>query len=272
MITLHPSTIRIKGVEVMELAAAGFYKRGVPCTISSNPRKGDVVGVWGWRKGAEYKYRGHEVLVFERGYLGDRLSEWTSIGWNGLNGRADFCLEGSITMDRFNSYFELKPWKSDGNKIIIMGQIIGDMSLDGMNLTHFYNDVYRKLKCHNKEILFRPHPHANNGRRNFKPNIPHSKGTLEEDLSDAYMVVTYNSNSAVDAVLNGIPALSYDMGSMAYNVTGHSHNARVTPQREAWAAKLAYCQWHGAEIENGDFLQFIIKKLHEINNHGKIAP
>lgn len=49
----------------------------------------NVVVCWGWHTGRGYRAQGRDVLVFERGYIGDRF-KWTSIAWNGLNGRGTF--------------------------------------------------------------------------------------------------------------------------------------------------------------------------------------
>jgi hypothetical protein len=47
----------------------------------------DAICCWGWRRGREWFAKGYDVLVMERAYLDNRFV-WTSLGWNGLNGRA----------------------------------------------------------------------------------------------------------------------------------------------------------------------------------------
>lgn len=238
--------------DLFHKAANGLKKYGVEAKVHWNLQpKVKNVACWGWRKGEVLRAHGYNVLVFERAYLGDRFY-WTSIGWNGLNGRADFCLPDKVSADRFRDNFELKPWKKNGEKIIVMGQLRGDMSLQGLDLTEFYERWARELELrYNKPVFFKEHP--TKPHMNFNPRIPRYKGNLEEALSEAFLVVTYNSNSGVDAVVNGIPALSFDKGSMAYSVTGHTINDRITPVREEWAYKLAHCQWTPKEIENGDY-------------------
>lgn len=242
------SGIKLDGHPVMDLVRSGIKKHGVD---------GEFVVCWGWRKGKEYADLGQKVLVFERGYLGDRLKDWTSIAWNGLNGRGDFCLPEKVDFNRFKHNFgEIKPWKKDGDLIVIMGQIVGDMSLGGKDLTVWYENIARAMALHhNKKVVFRPHPHVSHNRRNFKPNIDIFDGTLHQALDRAYMVVTYNSNAGVDAVLNGIPSYSADIGSMAYDVTSHEICDRIMPDRKDWAARLAHCQWTAQEIANGDWVK-----------------
>ncbi len=236
----------------------GLKAHGVDFEVTNSPRNKNVI-CWGWRKGEEYKSKGHNVLVFERGYLGDRF-EWTSIGWNGLNGRADFCLPDNPDKNRFFDNFELKPWKKGGDYIVIMGQVMGDMSLRGKNLTDFYERTAKELyRVHGKDVFFRTHPHTQ--RANFNPNIPKIGGGLDSVLDNAFLTVAYNSNTGVDSVINGIPNLSFDRGSMAYQVTSHDCFDIIRPDRRDWAVKLAHCQYSPDEIASGYFWERVKCKL-----------
>lgn len=253
MITFCASRNSATQGELFKGAAEGLKKYGIEALHIRHDRpRTDLVACWGWRRGQVLHKRGHDVLVFERAYLGDRFF-WTSLAWNGLNGRGDFKLPSKMTGKRFKDNYTLKPWRDGGSIITIMGQVPGDMSLMGKDLTALYEDLAIKLKLYyGRDVYYRPHPH---GKTNFRPRIPVLDGDLEEALSEAFLVVTYNSNSAVDAVVNGIPALSLDIGSMAYEVTGHDIQERIFPDRTKWAHKLAHCQWSPDEIKNGDWVK-----------------
>ena len=74
--------------------------------------------------------------MIENSYLNNVQSKkgkvWLSHGWNGLNGRADFCNENSPN-DRWNKHFNdgrLLDY-SDGDYILIPLQIKNDMSIQG---------------------------------------------------------------------------------------------------------------------------------------------
>lgn len=252
-ITFLPSPTSETQKAVFERAARGARAQGIKCSIEAEP-KSKAVGVWGWRNGEKWHKMGHDVLVFERGYLGDRY-EWTSIAWNGLNGRGDFCLTGNETFERFAKNHEpLKPWRDDGDKIIIMGQVPGDMSLQGKDLTQFYEMVANLWgQAYKMPVMFKPHPVGVERGKNFQPKLPIFYGNMDEALNEAFIVHTFNSNSAVDAVVAGIPAVSCDQGSMAWDVTSHFVYDRLKPEREQWAARLAHCQWSPDEIERGEF-------------------
>lgn len=230
------------------LSAHGIESISSPRGFSSTK----YVACWGWRKGKELRSRGHEVLVIERGYLGDRFS-WTSLAWNGLNGKAEFPSPIDDGGERFRKHFQLMPWKDGGEYILIMGQVPGDASLEGKNMLPWYELIAAEAKeKYGLPVKFRPHPMAiRRGMYQSPRGVEVSVKSLEDDLSRAALVITYNSNSAVDAVVSGVPALSFDRGSMAYPVTGHSIGELVKPSREQWAYKLAWMQWSLSEIRSG---------------------
>lgn len=252
-----------EGQGLLYPAMEGAKKQGYSVNIASKP-KDKVIACWGWRNGEMLRARGYEVLVFERGYIGNR-HHWTSIGWNGLNGRADFCLPDNIDPSRFNSHFSMKPWKSEGEYIVIMGQIQGDMSLGRQDMTPIYERLAENLELmYDKPVYFRPHPHAHGTRMNFTPKICKISGDLQSVLDNCHLCVTYNSNSAVDAVLYGVPSVSLDEGSMAFEVTSHYECDRITPDRAEWAARLAHTQWSPEEVESGVFWERMLCRLENL--------
>lgn len=237
---------------IWDRVKSGLAAKGVDYCVSSNP-KTEIVACWGWRKGDELRKKGHEVLVFERAYLGDRFY-YTSIGWNGLNGHADFRLKN----EHLKGDFTLKPWH-DGEYIVIMGQVSGDASLKGQNMTLLYEEWAKKAEKHyNMPVYFRPHPNTQRG--NFNPKIEHIGGDLSDVLDKCHLVMCYNSNSSVDAVVNGVPCITFDKGSMAYEVTGHDICDRIKPNRGEWLARISNCQWTPEEITNGDYVERILWK------------
>ena len=102
-------------------------------------------------------------------------------------------------------------------------------------------------------VYFKPHP--NTARGNFKPKIETIGGDLSGVLEKCHLALCYNSNSSVDAVINGVPCVTFDRGSMAYEVTSHSIYNRIMPDREGWLARVSNCQWTPEEIKNGDYVE-----------------
>lgn len=216
----------------------------------------DVAVVWSWRVGMRIRQQGYPgpILVMERGYLGDRFS-WTSLGWDGLNGRARFpsAQDGG---ERFWMNFGhlACEWERFDGYWLIAGQVLGDMSLANVNYLEWLKDMVDELDRMGVDVRFRPHPEAVRRGQQFPvPAYMVSKGTLEQDLSEATCVIAYNSNTTVDAVLAGIPAITVDEGAMAWDVTSHHvGQAHVTPDRTEWFRRMAWRQWTIDEIQSGE--------------------
>jgi hypothetical protein len=189
---------------------------------------------------------GRRCLVLERGYIGDRFY-WTSMGLDGLNGYADFCNQG-MPGDRWERHFaqHLKPWRepSDG-PVLIAGQVPNDASLRGLDIERWCVQVSHRLRMKGIPSVIRWHPKA--------LGTPPTMVSLDDALHGARWLVTFSSNSAVDAVLAGVPAVTCDRGSMAWAVTGHDPTgAPPIPDRTQWAHDLAYTQWNPDEIASGE--------------------
>jgi hypothetical protein len=85
--------------------------------------------------------------------------------------------------------------------------------------------------------------------------VTYSRQPIEEDFKNAWAVVTFNSNSAVESVIAGIPSFVDDHGSMAFEVSNRNLiylDDPKTPEREQWAYNLAYCQWTHEEMRSGE--------------------
>lgn len=215
----------------------------------------DVSLVWGWRRGlkAQQRWPGRPVLVMERGYVGDRFL-WTSLGWNGLNGHAKFPKPPpNQLIDRFRLHFgHPRPWATRQGYALILGQVPSDAACRGVNLATKYRGWASQLKAEGWNVKFRPHPKAQRLSLGF-PISMFTRGTLEEALAGAAFSVSWNSNSSVDSVLQGVPSVTLDRGAMAYPVTSHmlSHPI-IMPAREDWASQLAWCQWLPEELATGE--------------------
>jgi hypothetical protein len=226
--------LRRHGIEAQELRIG----QAQPC---------DLAVTWGVRYKTREMASGRRALVLERGYVGDRFY-WTSIGYGGLNGFADFCNNG-MPGDRWQKHFAslMQPWRGHaGEYVLIAAQVPNDASLRGMDNERWCRGVQLFLEGRGIEARIRWHPASPRGR--MAPPRP-----LAEDLAGARWLVTYNSNSAVDAVLAGVPAVTCDMGSVAWDVTGHEPaHAPPMPDRTQWAHDIAYAQWSLDEIRNGE--------------------
>lgn len=80
--------------------------------------------------------------------------------------------------------------------------------------------------------------------------------TMEEALRNAHCLVTYNSVSAVEAVVNGVPAITLGPNA-AHHVSGHQLSTIENPfmpddiLREKWMRHLSYSQFTRKELLDG---------------------
>jgi hypothetical protein len=240
--------------------SSGLNRHGWQTTIRPDAAPADLLVLWGTRRQeaiAAQKWQGGEVCILERGYIGDRF-KWSSVSFGGkLNGRATF---RGVRSDpaRFKADFgdKMQPWQAHDGYALLIGQVAGDMSLQaiGGDLVRWYRETAAMLQKHGYDVRFRPHPGTI--RRGSPLNVPPGAklidGTLKEAFAGAAVVVTFNSNTGVESVLAGVPTITSDVGSMAWDVSSHDVALPlVTPNRDRWAAELAWKQWTLEEMASG---------------------
>lgn len=228
--------------------------------------KYDFAICWGVRAMERLKAytKTKNCLVLENAYLNNIQSpekEWVSLGWNGLNGRADFCNTNSPS-DRWKKHFNdgrLLEY-SDGEYILVPLQINGDQSLKYIGWGVNYQWIVETIRKHTDlPIMIKDHPTLPGsqpevkGVKNVKYldiNMP-----IEKAISKAKVVVTINSNAGVDAALAGKPVISLDRGSMVWDISEHDFENINKPKfndRTQWCNDIAYAQWHPSELESGE--------------------
>jgi hypothetical protein len=257
----------------VEHIMSGFRMHGIEPRIMAAPRKCDLAVVWGFRKFGPLPNSQHRrLLVFERGYMLKRRM-WPSVGYDGLNGYADFC-NTDVGSERWDNVFAsaMKPWRTEdrGNYVLIMGQVPGDVSLRGLDPHLWCFKIAKELEALGIPAAIRWHPKSDHSPRTRFKVLP-ANMPLGDALAGARYVVVYNSNTAVDAVMQGIPAVTMDRGSMAYGVTGHDPLVYPpTPDRTQWMHRMAYTQWcmdgRGKsinEVAHGDFWDHLAKGMQE---------
>jgi hypothetical protein len=216
-----------------------------------------IAACWGWRIGAMLDRAGFDVLVMEHGFIGDRR-HWTSLGWNGLNGRARFAYPADETRFEANFGDLLQPCDASGTYALLIGQVEGDASIDNIDFRAWCEETAaRATERLGLPVFFRPHPVAvergqwtelDNASATLQLEVP-----LREALQGAAVVLTYNSNAGTDAVLAGKPTICFDRGAMAWPVAAHGWEIRAIEEgtRKAWCDRLAWSQFSIAEIIDG---------------------
>lgn len=225
---------------------AGLNRHGIKADhrATGDWVESDVAVVWGEKARLAASPYARRVLVVERGFFGSRMLN-ASMGWDGLNGRADFNNQNSEP-DRWKQHgVPVMDWHG-GDYVLLLGQVPGDMSHAHTDLNQFYRDAL--LNHMSKRVVFRPHPLGSVAPDGCEVD---AQSSLYDALAGAMLAVTLNSNSGVDAVLSGTPLAAVDIGSMAWDVSSHNHTL-TTPDRTQWLNNLAYCQWNEAEVRSGE--------------------
>lgn len=184
-------------------------------------------------------------LVSEMRYFGPRAAA-ASLGWNHLARHAIRPAPGSAPRQQP----KLLPWKHDNTgKVMVLGQMQRDYSTRAVNIRQWESDAYDEARrVWGRETVYRPHP---NRYRNMGISIPLQPIDVALADENVWLAVSYNSTAGVDAVAAGVPTVTTDDASMAWDVAAHTIAERKMPDREAWAHWLSYTQWSQEEFANG---------------------
>lgn len=245
--------------------------------VTYNDTTADVAVIWSvlWhgRMSANKKVwdlfhkQNKKIIVLEVGAL-HRGTTW-KVGINGINRDATFP-NGNNNSDRAEQFgLKLKPWNTNGSKIVICTQHDKSEQWAGMpSIQQWTSDMINMIRIQtDKEIVVRPHPRC-------KINIPgvtvqtpkQILGTYDDfdlDFEDVYAVVNWSSNPATQAVMSGIPVYT-GPSSLAWDVSMKSLtniNNPDLPDRTQWLNNLAYTEWSVPEISQGIPIKHLTSNL-----------
>ncbi len=180
-----------------------------------------------------------------------------------------------------NGYDPNVPWKQDGEYILVCMQKVGDASLRGADVFDWTEQTVNNLRNHtDRKIIIRPHPlYRKSSLHNLlkekvlrfadvhwqeadvrKPNfVP-----IVDQLKNAWCTVTYSSGTGIDAVINGIPNIACDSGSMVYDVSSKEISEVENPyigDKTEWTNKISHCQWSVDEFISGECWNHVSKSI-----------
>ncbi len=192
-----------------------------------------------------------------------------------------------INHDRSKKVFERNghdpnvPWKQDGEYILLCMQKVGDASLRGADVFQWTEDTVNNIRNHtDRKIVIRPHPlyrksklHNTLKEKVLRVADVHWQEadvtksdfvSIDKQLKNAWCTVTYSSGTGVDAVINGIPNVACDKGSMVYEVSSKEISEVENPftgDKTEWVNKIAHCQWSIDEFESGECWEHVSKSI-----------
>jgi hypothetical protein len=205
----------------------------------------------------------------------------------GINGILNDALWGQkldvYPSDRFDSLelekygLRREEWKK-GNKIIIPLQLPRDPSMKGVDPYEWSLDVVRELRKQGctRNIQIRSHPFL--GRtgskskkrrmeefaKKFKSlklkNVDLVRGETipwKEHFEDTHCMISFTSGLSIDAILYGVPIITYDQANFAWDISSHRledvENLYYASDEEVkqFLYKMSYYQWTEEEMANG---------------------
>ena len=161
----------------------------------------------------------------------------------------------------------LKPWRSNGNHILLCLQRNGGWSMQGLSSLSWMDQTINTIrKYSNRPIVVRTHP----GDKKIKGmlRIKHknvflsTKDKLTDDLVGAWATVVYNSSPSVASAIEGVPVFLTDPhpnNSQSFEVANTDISKIESPillDRQPWIERLSMCHWKFDELRSGEAWQF----------------
>ena len=256
---------------VFEAFAEGCKRLGH--TVTTNDTNGiDVIWsvLWNGRMlGNEKIYHtnkklGKPTIVLEVGGI-VRGTTW-KVGLDGINRTAYFGDKDNDRTRADNLGLVCKPWRSNGDFILICGQHDKSLQWQEMpRMSNWFLDTYDQIrKVTDRPILFRPHPrcrleHIERGLRHVHRQEPKQLiGTYDDfdiGFNDVWATVSYSSNPGIHSIIEGVPAF-VSPSSLAYDVGNdidfwHDIEDPLMPDRTQWLNDYAWTEFTIEEISQG---------------------
>ena len=216
---------------------------------------------------------GKPVIVLEVGAL-NRGTMW-KVGLNGINRDAYFAPKNNTDERAKMLGLKMQPWtNNEDGPIVICLQHNKSQQWANMPPQDKWLDKTLSIirKRTDRQIIIRPHPRClippfADKYKNVKVQNPvRNNATYDDfdfDMSNAHAVVSWSSNPAIQAILQGVPAF-VGPSSLAYDVAQHDVkqiNNPIRPDRTQWLNDLAHVEYSTHEIAAGMPLKHLTSKL-----------
>jgi hypothetical protein len=214
------------------------------------------------------------TIVLEVGGI-NRGVTW-KVGLNGINRDAYFGEQDNDRSRADGLGLVCKPWRSDGDFILICGQHDKSLQWQGMpRMSDWFMQTYREIRKHtDRPIVFRPHPrcrleHIELGLKHVIRQEPrHVNGTYDSfdmGFDDIHCTISYSSNPGIHSVIEGVPAF-VSTHSLAYDVANdidflHDIENPLMPDRQQWLNDYAWTEFTVEEISQGIPLKHLTSLL-----------
>ena len=192
--------------------------------------------------------------------------------FDGVFPTTGFYFDQDVDPDRWSQIsrdlgISLKPWRTQGNHILICLQRNGGWSMRGLDVIQWMNATILEIRKYSQRpIIVRSHPGdkkiSGYLKINHKSVLLSTMLDLREDLQNAWATVVYNSSPSVASIIEGIPAFLTDLQpqhSQSFTVANTDISKIEDPllvDRQAWIERLSMCHWKFDELKSGTAWKF----------------
>ena len=201
-------------------------------------------------------FEGRNFYFMDTGYMGNHRSAMNPLGWKYYHRIVKNDLQHGEIINRPEDRFKrlgikLKPFRKNGRKILIAKPDEKPMKFYDQDLNDWLEDTINTVKKYtDRPIVVRERVKSRSDRIIMN--------SLQEALEDdVHCLITFNSNSATESVMLGVPAFTLAPTHAAKPVTSQDLSQIESPYYPdadkvyQWACHLAYGQFHVKELEDG---------------------
>lgn len=230
----------------------GLRRAGYELVDNASPRPDDLLVVWN-RYGGEadqWERAGGTVFVAENGYIGCDANgvQYYALAVSGHNGSGRWHVGDA---ERWRALgIELKPWRTEGEHIVIRGQRgIGSSSM--ASPADWHRHASRDLRrLSNRSQVIQEHP----GKPACDPRVA---AQISDSLIGAHAMCIWSSAAGVRALVDGVPvfyaAPHWICESAAVHGVGNVERPKMSDSDRLDAMRrMAWAQWSIAEIATGE--------------------
>lgn len=205
-----------------------------------------VCFAYGWK--CNKAYRIYPTFIYaDLGYFDRETSYRLSVnGWS-----PESYVRAGLPSDRLAGMGQVVlPWNDKGREIVIAGSSRKAAAEHGFKYMEWETQAARSFHGCGYPVVYRPKPKD----KDAVPIIGLGFDTrpLDESFRSARALVTHHSNSAIDALMAGVPVHCAAGAAAAFSVPlAEIVQATRLPGRAEFLADVAWLEWSVAEMESG---------------------
>lgn len=234
---------------IAEAMAEGIAKCGdIPFILEmGSPRIDATVAVsFGW-KHHRYLEEYPQFVYADLGYWErDRYYRLSVGDWSPHR-----YVRAGLPMDRLRTFGLVpKPWRTSGTEIVVAGSTMKAAADHGMEYMAWERQAVERLRDCGVPVVYRPKP----SDADAVPidGVPFDRRPIGEALGSAWGWVTHHSNSAVDALLAGVPVHCETGAAAAFSVPLETMaSPELLGGRRQFLSDVAWLQWTLDEMRSG---------------------